>query len=122
MSPSQGQMGKCRNILRECESVRGMGNEQSYLGGGDSLCRTPSREESQGTGGGPWGWAELAMAVTVYGEWEKTSDLGRRLKGPSYPLCEAFETIKLKNNGCPLFEISVHSLHEIEKKKKMKQT
>lgn len=57
------------------------------------------------------------MAMTVCGEWEQTSDLERRLKRPSYPLCEAFETIKLKNNGCPLFEISMHSLHEIEKKK-----
>lgn len=34
MSPSQGQMGNCRHILRECESARGMGNEESYLGGG----------------------------------------------------------------------------------------
>ena len=100
MSPSQGQVGKCRSILRECESVRGMGNEQSYLGGGDSLCRTPSREESQDAGSGPSGWAGPAMAMTVYGEWEQTSYLERRLKRPSYSLCEAFEMIKLQNNVC----------------------
>lgn len=117
MSPSQGQVGKCRSILRECESLRGMGNEQSYLGGGDSLCRTPSREESQDAGSGPSGWAEPAMAMTVYGEWEQTSYLERRLKRPSYSLCEAFEMIKLQNNGCLLFENSVHSLHKIEKKR-----
>lgn len=79
--------------------------------------RHPLRGES---GHMKWafGWVELVVAMTVCGEWEQISDLERRLKKPSYPLCETFEMIKLKNNGCPLFEISVHSLHEIEKKKK----
>lgn len=116
-----GASGKVQKRSEECESVRGMGNEQSYLGGGDSSAgRRPARRVRTlevGLRGG------MAIAMTVYGEWEQTSYLERRLKQALLlSVCEAFEMIKLQNNGCLLFLRTPCTLHKIEKKKKKDET
>lgn len=62
-------------------------------------------ERSRGTGRGPAGWAELALAVPVCAEQTQcrsrgqTSGVERGLKRPSHPLCGAFKKTELKIMG-----------------------
>ena len=87
----------------------GDGKRAVVFGRGQRVGDAVLCESSRGTGRGPAGWAELALAVPVCAEQTlvvaqcrgrgQTSDVERGLKRPSHPLCGTFKKIELKIMG-----------------------